>query len=180
MKTPLLFVTSGHSHRLCAYAQSFHAKIADCPFSASCYQDAVYVTFKVYLNNGQPYFLELQDDICKNSKNRMSLKRISTGQFIRILQLHAPSFPNEFAKRKRHLYKSNTIRIKLTGNKVLDNAKDREYKNGKDHQTNSRDLNKHGSVSPKRSYTGVWDNHSISGDSQSLAFRARELDSLEW
>ena len=27
MKTPLLFVTSGHSHRLCAYAQSFHAKV---------------------------------------------------------------------------------------------------------------------------------------------------------
>ena len=37
-----------------------------------------------------------------------------------------------------------------------------------------------GSVSPKRSCTGVWDNHSISGDSQSLAFRALELDSLEW
>lgn len=26
-KTPLLFVTSGHSHRFCAYAQSFQAKV---------------------------------------------------------------------------------------------------------------------------------------------------------
>ena len=28
--------------------------------------------------------------------------------------------------------------------------------------------------------TGVLDNHFVSGDSQSLAFRARELDSVEW